>query len=145
MTISASTAGALKAYIESKGLGLAVYKDVPPPDELGKTIFPPYVTVSEGIAVTPVSDEDGGAGNGGESYVVELAQVDLWMAWRDQGNGRKESPALARSLHRILAGAMLDTSPARVYNVAVQNDLRLEERDNNLVHHAITLAINRVA
>lgn len=149
MAQAATTAGALKQYIESKGLGVAVERDAPPEDPQVTTFKRPYITVQEDISITPDSDEDGGAANsagGGESYVTELAQVDLWMDWREKvaGDGLRESRTLARALHRALAGAALDQAPTRVYNVKVQNRIRLVERENNLVHVAFTLAIRRV-
>jgi hypothetical protein len=70
-------------------------------------------------------------------------QLDLWMDWRESvpGDGKKESPTLTRTLHRLLAGATLDLAPTRVYGVLVQNRIRLVERDNNVVHQAFTLAL----
>lgn len=146
MALAAGTAGAIKAYLESKSLGIPIFHDAPPPVQPNApAIVKPYITISEAIANTPDGDEDGGSAQGGTSYVVELAQVDLWDFWREtDGNGKKESRTLGPAIHRALAGALLDQSPTRVYGVTVRNHIRFEERDANIVHRAITLAIRRV-
>jgi hypothetical protein len=158
-TLAASSYGALKAYIEAQGLSLVVYKDAappetrnPPPPNGNGLIKAPYCTVIEGISVTPISREDGGAAQGGTTYVTELAQLDLWMNWRDlngtvTGTQDKslESRTLGAALYRKLDGSQLDLAPTRVYKCYVQNWIRLVERDNNIVHVAYTLAIRRAA
>lgn len=144
--LAESTAGAIKQYIEGLHLGLAVDRDRPPPDPKVTAVKRPYVTVTEDIGMTHDGDEDGGAGQGGTSYVVELAQVDLWMDWRSSATngGAKESRSLASTLHRAFAGAVLDLAPTRVYGVRVQNRLRLVDEIANVVQVSFTLAIKRV-
>lgn len=146
-TLAAGTYGALKAYVEAQGLSIAVYKDVAPAEAKDTTtglLKKPYCTALEDIAITPDSVEDGGPAQGGETYVTELAQLDLWMNWREKATDKSlEDRSLPRALHRKLDGCMLDLSPSRVYSVKVQNRTRLVERDNNIVHVAYTLQIRR--
>lgn len=145
-TLAAGTYGALKAYIEAQGLGVSIYKDAAPPsttDPVTKLLKVPYCTVVEDVSATSDSREDGGSGSGGSSYITELVQLDLWMNWRDSADKSLEDRVLAASLHRKLDGCTLDLAPTRVYNVQVQNRIRLVERDNNLIHVAFTLAVRR--
>jgi hypothetical protein len=147
-TLAAGTYGALKAYVEAQGLSLAVYKDAAPPDTKDPAtglLRVPFCTVIEGISVTPTSRQDGGAAQGGTTYVTELAQMDLWMNWRDSADKSLENRTLAAALYRKLDGCLLDLSPTRVYKCYVQNWIRLVERDNRIVHVAYTLAIRRAA
>ena len=153
-TLAAGTYSALKAYIEALGLSIQVYKDAAPPETKDTTtglLKKPYCTVIEGISLTSDSREDGGAAQGGSSYVTELVQLDLWMNWRDSAGKSLESrtqgvtPSLADALYRKLDGCTLDLAPTRVYGCYVQNKIRLVERDNNIVHVAYTLAVRRQA
>jgi hypothetical protein len=133
--LSASSAGAVKTLVESLGLGLAAYRDAPPED----TALP-YVTVVEAIALTP--DDSGDDGEG--ATCRELVQVDLWQKWRNDDKSLAESYSLADGLARGLHGGALNTAPTRAYGVRVQSVVRLVERDQNTVHHAITVEITRV-
>lgn len=145
-TLAAGTYGALKAFVEAQGLSLAVYKDVAPPDTKDPVtglLKKPFCTFAEDLSISTESREDGGAGAGGSTYVSELAQLDLWMSWRDSADKSLEDRTLAAALHRKLDGCTLDLAPTRVYNVAVQNRIRMVERDNHLVHVAYTLQIRR--
>lgn len=136
--MSATTAGSLKAYIESLGLGISVYRDRPPN---GKEV--PYITVSESISTVPeiafnVFDDS-------EGHVSELAQVDIWQRWRDNETGVvEESYTLADAVYKALNGARLSTAPSHVSGVLVQNMVRLFETETQIVHHSITINIHRV-
>ena len=145
-TLAAGTYGALKAYVEAQGLNISLYKDAAPPttkDPVTGLLKKPYCTIIEDLSMTSDSRDDGGAGAGGSTYVSELVQLDLWMNWRDSADKSLEDRALPSAIHRKLDGCTLDLSPTRVYNVVVQNRIRLVERDNNVVHVAYTLAIRR--
>jgi len=131
--MAATSATAVKARIESGGLGLTAHRDVVPDGER-----PPYVTVLEAIAVTmdPVNarfDADGG------KVVQEVMQVSLWQLLRD------ESPTLPGALVMLLDGATLDDAPTHVWGVAVQSMRRLPERAKGIVQHAITIQTTRDA
>lgn len=148
MTVNTTYAGAIRALLIAKNVTIPIYHNAPPNEKPGATVpavLKPYVTITGPISTTPDGDEDGGAGNGGTSYVVDLHQIDLWDYWREvDGNGKKENYALAPAIHRALAGAALDAAPTRVYGMSVRNVIRLEERDANIVHTAFTLALRRV-
>lgn len=135
--MSATTAGALKALIESLGLSLSAYRDQAP---AGTTR--PYVTIIEELAMTADPSEDGKAGT-----VVEMTQVDLWQDWHNQTTGAiAENYSLAPSLRRGIDGARLAViGSSLVYTALVRHSLRLVEPDENLVHHALTVEVFRQA
>lgn len=134
--MAATTSGAIKAYLEAQGLGVAVYRDAAPAD----TALP-HITVREGLIVVP--DLDGAYDTGVSHTVIEDVQVDLWQTWRD-GNGRPaEDYALPGALTRALRAAGLTAAPTRVYGVTVLSAVRLLEDDENVVHHAVTVRVRR--
>jgi hypothetical protein len=135
--MAATTAGALKAYLEAQGLGLAVFRD---DAQTGQAL--PYATVTEAVTVT--ADGAGDTGDTGAArYVTELAQVDLWQTWRAENGAIAESYTLPGAIVRCLQGAQLTSAPTRVYGCTVDSMVRLLERDTNLVHHAVTVRIRR--
>jgi hypothetical protein len=109
--VSASTAGALKAFLEAQSLGIAVYRDQAPENQAL-----PYVIVNEAVAMTPDALEDGASGT-----VREEVTVDVWMAWKDVTTGlRTESYTLPSAVARVLQGARLNViGTAVVYAVVV--------------------------
>lgn len=133
--MAATTAGALKALIESLGLSLSAYRDEAPAGTAR-----PYVTIIEEIALIADSSEDGKAGT-----AVETAQVDLWQNWHNPTTGAvAESYTLAPALKRGIDGArlaLIGTSVA--YTALVRHSLRMVEVDENLVHHALTVEVYR--
>lgn len=135
--MASDTAGALKAFIESQGLSLAVYHDQAPDDQ---TL--PYVVILDDLAFVPDKLEDGAVSTG-----VETVQIDLWQQWRDPTtNNKVESKLLPRQLVRALQGSHLLTSgtgqpPTTVYALLVRNMIRMPELDENKVHHAITAEV----
>lgn len=137
--MSANTAGALKALIESAGLGISAFRD-----ERTKTnTAANWVTISDGISAVPASINTP-YDPLGPKVVSELAQVDLWQTWRDSNDNLIESSALPRSLVRVLDGARLPTSPTRTYGVTVRSSRRMPpEQEANLVHTAITVELVR--
>lgn len=146
--MSASTGNAIKAYIEAGGLGLGAHRDVAPDGttpwsaERGAT---PFVTITDGIAVTPSSINASLAGEG-NPVVNEVAQVSLWQAWRDPESPSKrivESMTLPDALIALLHGARLVTAPTHVWAMYVRSSRRLLERAENVVQHAITVEVVR--
>lgn len=134
--MSATSAGALKAFLETQGLGLSFYRDGAPEGQAK-----PYGTVVEAIAITPDQSGDAGTNPTGR----ELAQVDLWQAWRDPTTKAiVESTTLPGAVFRALHGGRLSTAPTRVYGMVVQSMVRQLERENNVVHTSITVEIRRV-
>lgn len=131
-----TSSGALKAQIESLGLGISAYRDEPPAGTLR-----PYVTITEEIALVPDSLEDGTMTTG-----VETAQVDLWQNWHDPTSGAvvenyNLAPALKRGLHGVRLGGLIGTKV--IYMAAVRTSLRLPEPAANVVHHSLTVEIWR--
>lgn len=148
--MAATTAGALKAYIESLGLGLSSYRDAAPSadDPNGRRIpaVPyPFTTVREGIAITP--NRDGDLGDPAAFLTVrELLQVDLWQMWRDAAGKPAESYTLPGVLMQRLRGArLLPVGSSVVYGVTVTSSIRLLEEQSNIVHHAISCVAHRQA
>ena len=138
VAMSASTAGALKALLESGGLGVAVYRD-----RAVENATLPHVTVSEGIAIT--SEGVFSAFDDPERHVVELAQVDVWQQWRHPTSRTVlESYTLPDAVLSLLQGNRLSTAPTPVMGMVVQSMVRLLEVSTNTVHHAITVQVHRV-
>lgn len=132
--MASTTAGAVKALVESLGLSLSAYRRRVPD---GTTL--PYVRISERIALTP-SDADN-AFNSDDSPFVEQVQVDLFQQEHDD-DGRVESYTLPDALARGLHGARL-SGPTHVYGCrVVQGPLELPDEEN-LVRHVLTLEVNR--
>lgn len=134
--MAASLSGALKQLIEGAGLGLAAYRD-----DAGTNVTDSrWVTISEGIVTTTRRMGDDGA----DDPVTELVQVDLWQPWRaGPDGGAAEDYSLADDLHACLHGAVLADAPMPVRSCKVDDVRRLVERERNLVHHALTLRIER--
>lgn len=133
--MSATSSAALKAHIESLGLGLSAHRDVAPED----TALP-YVTIHERITL----DTDDSGDNGADPTGTETVQVDLWQTWRNADKTRAESLTLADSLHAGLHGAALaNVGSNRVYGCRVDRSVRQFERDNNLVHTSFDVELRR--
>lgn len=135
--MSATTAGALKALLEAAGLGVSVHRDAAPDGAVM-----PYITVSEGLATTPLQHGDVGDA-AADTAVAELAQVDVWQAWRTPEKANAESYTLVPAVVKALHGAKLPTAPTVVHGMTVDSSVRLLERDSNTVHQAITVRIRR--
>lgn len=151
--MAATIGGAIKAYLEAQGLGIAVYKDAPPQavrDKATGRIVAPYCTYHEDIVPLRMRPmEDGGPANGGTAIVTQTFQLDLWQNWRAADDTNLESPTLADAITRLLHGSKLLPSgagapPVHVAGVRQVGRIRIEERDPRIVHHAYTLAIDRV-
>lgn len=139
--MAASTAGALKALIESGGLGISAYRDEAPD---GAPL--PYVTILERIALVPNVDGRFDRDSGPHS-ANETVQVSLWEQWRDLSLPHKpltESYTLSDALTRLLDGASLPVAPTLVWGVLFRSSRRLPpELDTNLVQTAITCDVVR--
>lgn len=133
--MAATTAGALKAFLEGQGLGVSVYRDKAPAGTSR-----PFITVSEDVSTVP--DLSGDFGDVDAPVTVrELAQVDVWQAERSGTAG--ESYTLVPAVLRALHGADLTAAPKKVYGVRVFDSRRLVEPDNGVVHQAVTVEIRR--
>jgi hypothetical protein len=134
-----TTAGALKALVESLGLGLAAYRD-----RATQGAKPPYVELTEEVALAPDVLETGGG------TVVETCQLDLYQPYRDKDPASStyghlmENYALAPALKRGVHNARLvPVGGSLVYTVLWRHSMRLLEEQENLVHHAVTLDVWR--
>jgi hypothetical protein len=130
--MSATTGGALKAWIEAGGLGIAAYRDSAPENATW-----PHVVVHEGLVKIP--DQDGDTGDTGATHTIaETVQVSLWQQRAD------EFYTLPDALVRRLHGTRLPTAPTLVYAVLVASSARLPDEDPAILHDAITVTIHRV-
>ena len=126
--MAATVAGALKAKIESLGLGISAYRDQPPAGQA-----PPYVVIQESIAMTPDRLEDGQLTTG-----TEQAQVDLYETLG------VESMTLAPGLLAGLHGARLVSIGTKlVYVVLVRNKNRTVDLQNTQIRHIIDVDVLR--
>lgn len=135
--MSATVGGAVKAAVESMGLGLAVYRDRPPPD-----VQPPYAVVTDGIAQVP--ERHGDFGDTTERAVDEQAQLDIWQVKRTLAGQPAESYTLVDTVVRRLHGAALPVvGNGRVYGCSVIGRGRLPDDRANTVRDTLTLRIRR--
>lgn len=141
--MAASTAGAIKAYLEGLSFGVPVFRDGARPGQA-----PPYIVVQEAM---PITADPRGAGDFGdpdaELTVTEIVNVDLIQKARDKtAAGRTvntERYGLAEAIAHALHGCRLDAHPAPVHGVIVQSTDRIPIADN-LVRHSTTVTIRRV-
>lgn len=136
--MAATTSGAVKAVLEASGLGVAAYRNAAPD---GTAM--PYVTVQDEVALTPYPD--GAYDRDVQHNVREVVQVDVWQTWRSPTGKVLEDYALAGAVRRALHGAALPPAPEPIYGCRVTSSVRLLEPDVNVVHHAITLTVDRRA
>ena len=130
--MAATTAGALKAWLEAAGLSIAVYRDSAPTGTAR-----PYLTVDEHISLTTDASGD----NGDDASVREQATVHVWQT------PGAESPTLVDAVIQRLEGGHLPAGRTRVYGTSVDFSVRLVERDPTgkptVIHHAITVTVRR--
>ena|ERR1700682_143697 len=142
--MAASLGAAIKAYLETKGLGIAFYRDAPP-----QNTPLPYGTIVEDIAMKMDPLEDGGPANGGTATGKELVQLDLWQNWLKADKTINEDPLLPDRITNAIHGSRLLTtgtgvSPKLIYHIGQESRVRILDRDSAIVHHAFTLAVHRV-
>lgn len=136
--MAATTAGAIKAFIESLGLGVSVYRDGPRP---GQGL--PYIVVTESISTVPSVSAAGDYGDPDASVVVsEQVQVDIVQAARDSAGRNVERYDLPPLVYRALHGAQLTAHPTHVYGCRVLSMGR-DEIEDNIVRHVITAQLDR--
>jgi hypothetical protein len=143
--MSATTAGALIQYLQTKGLGIPIYRDEAPPTTNGQPTPRPYLTVSEGIATVPDPLEDGAS-----TTAREHVTLDLWMDWKNTATNQVvESFTLPGAVTRALQGTRLLPSgsgapPTTVYGVITHSvGPRILERNENSVHVPYWIEIYR--
>lgn len=136
--MSASSAGAIKALLESAGLSIAVYRDQQPAQERL-----PYVTVLDAISVIPdpafnQHDDDLG-------HVIEQAQVDLWERWRDENETFLASNELPDAIAQAFRGARFTDPPTQVIGIRLlQGPIRLPpDPQTRILHTTFLVEIRR--
>lgn len=139
--MAATTSGAVKAYVESLGLNVPVFRDGPRPDQA-----PPYCVVTEGInaGLAPNGNGDWGDPNA-PVEIIENITVDLVQHARiKDGTGTRnaERYGLAETIGHRLNGATLPAHPAPVTAVRLQDIDRIPIADN-IVRHAIHITVTR--
>jgi len=147
--MSANTGNAVKALLETLGLGVSVYRDAAP---LNTPL--PVILVHEGISIVP--EPSFSAFDDPEGHVRELVQVDVWQMWRDLRSGDVlESYTLPDAVVKGLRGASLATGPTRVSGVTVVDMVRtvgnplpnareaVGRGEQDKVRHAITIEVRR--
>lgn len=144
--MAATTAGAFKAWLESLGLGIPVYRDGKPKSSgVWK-----YLTVQEGIAIVDDQSGDFGDATSGAAptTVIEDVQLDLYDLARELVNGQPgtrnlEDYALPTTLHRLLRGnGLAPYAPTLVYGHRPISRVRWPITDNT-VRHTWTVRVHR--
>jgi hypothetical protein len=136
--MAATTSGAIKAFVESLGLGLAGYRGKKPAGERLARWF----EVHEDISTVP--DGAWNAHDDPEGHVSELAQVDLYQLAKNPVTGlNSEVYTLPDALMAGLHGARLPAAPKHVSTVLVVSRNRVPDPDANVIHHALTVQVRR--
>lgn len=140
--MAATTAGAIKAYLESLGSGVPFFRDGPRPEQA-----PPYGVVQEAMPITWNATANGDFGDpAAPIYVTEVVTVDLIQRARTKATAvtarNAERYGLAESVARALHGCRLPAHPAPVTAVRVQDIDRIPISDNR-VRHSITVRVER--
>lgn len=137
--MAATTAGAIKARLESLAFGVPVFRDGPRPGQAE-----PYIVVQEGLPATIDLTAAGDAG--GDPQVNETVVVDLVQRARAKTGAvtakSTERYGLAEAIAAALHGHGLPAHPAKVTSVRVQDIDRIPIEDNR-VRHSITLTVRR--
>lgn len=147
--MSATTAGAVKARIESLGLSVTGYRDGAPTNDADEITAPyPHFVVHDGIAID--LDRHGDTADpAAHDGVTELVQVDVYQHARRLIGGSQstnvESYTLAEAIMLGLSKATSMTIRGnRVYGVLATRARRWPIKDN-VVRHTIDVTIRRDA
>lgn len=140
--MAATTSGALKARVESLGLGVPVFRDGPREGQA-----PPFVVVTEALAITPDARGNGDFGDPDAVLsIVEKVAVDLVQNARTKANAstapNAERYGLAETIAHHLHGRPLPAHPAKVTAVKVVDIDRFPIKDNR-TRTSITVEIHR--
>lgn len=140
--MAATTAGAVKARLESLAFGVPVFRDGPRPGQAE-----PYIVVQEGIPASPDLRANGDFGDpDAEINIAETVIVDLVQQARVKTGAtttrNTERYGLAEAIAHALHGRPLPAHPAKVTAVRVQQIDRIPIADNK-VRHSITITVLR--
>lgn len=144
--MSGSLAGAVKAHLETLGLGVPVFRDGAPAGQDA-----PYITVQEGIGLRPELHGDYGDPDAHQGD-LEQVQIDVWQPARQLASPGRTSNAedydmpghVRRSLTGTLGGRSFGSPARRIYGSRVVAGQRLPISDN-IVRHTYTVEIRRDA
>ncbi|WP_327246549.1 hypothetical protein [Streptomyces sp. NBC_01320] len=139
--MAATTAGAIKARLESLAFGVPVFRDGP---REGQT--PPFVVVTDALSAG-LDTANGDFGDPDASItIVEKASVDLVQTARIKTGAttarNAERYGLAEAIAHALHGHALPAHPAKVTAVKVTDMDRFPIKDNR-VRTSITVEIHR--
>lgn len=136
--MAATTSGAIKAHLESLGLGVPVFRDGPRP---GQRL--PYIVVTEAVSIAPSTTAAGDFADPDAGVVVsEQAQVDVVQEGRTATGANAERYDLPPRVWRALHGAQLVAAPTHVYGCRVLTMTRQPIADN-VVRHILTVQLDR--
>jgi hypothetical protein len=140
--MAATTAGAIKARLESLQFGVPVFRDGP---REGQGL--PFIVVQEGMPAGLDATANGDFGDpDAEINIVETVVVDLVQQARAKTSATKtrttERYGLAEAIAHALHGCQLPAHPAPVHAVRVQDIDRIPINDNR-VRHSITVQVHR--
>ncbi|WP_406338274.1 hypothetical protein OG987_13370 [Streptomyces sp. NBC_01620] len=138
--MAATTAGAIKARLESLQFGVPVFRDGPRPGQAC-----PYIVVTEAVS-TGLDTGNGDFGDpAADIQIIETVTVDLVQNARAKnGTATKNSEryGLAETIARALHGHPLPAHPAKVTAVRFKDLDRFPINDNR-VRSSITIDVHR--
>jgi hypothetical protein len=138
--MAASLAGAVKAYLETLGLGVPVFRDFAPRSKQdGSPQRLPFIVVQDGLGDVPRR-----TGDNKSKRTTELVQIDVYEFLNDPDTGdRAESYTLAKEVLRNLTQTRLPSAPERVWRLGEFGRTRTLDAENNGVRNVITLSVIR--
>jgi len=134
--LSSTSAGALKAFLETQALGLPWFRNKAPHTKGdGTPQGYPMGIIQDNIANAPER-----TGDGTYKRTIEQVQIDIYE------DALAESPTLAKNVIRALAGAKLATAPELVYRIELfggPNRVAVPDAEPPLVRHTATINLRR--
>lgn len=103
--MSATTAGAVKAWLEGGNFGIPFFRDRAPAEQAL-----PFGVVQDGISVVPVPMGDT-QDQAAERVVEEQIQVAIYEEWRNAAGKMVEQYALPDNVEKRLRGAVIPQMP----------------------------------
>ena len=136
--MSVRTSTAVKALLETLGLGVPVFAGPVPPGKV-----PPFIAVAE-LPTPALPESHGDFGDpAADEAVTELAQVDIVQRIRGGDGKAADDPALPDRVAAGLRGARLTTAPWHVYGVQLDGLGPRQETGPNTVQTSVTIRIRR--
>jgi len=138
--MASTTAGAVKAFIETLGLSVPCFRDEAPVNKSdGTPQSRPYVVIQDSLGDFPLR-----TGDNKYKRTTELVQVDVYENIINPTTGaRDESYSLAKTIFRSLTSTRLTTAPERVWQLREFGRLRSRNAEINEIRTTITLSVVR--